>query len=139
MYIFGDPSGAFRKDSDADTSFQILKSEGLFARPAPTNNIVPRLESVREPLKRLVDGKPAFNLDKSCNVLRKGFNGGYKYKEVSYSGEKRLALEPDKNQYSHPHDALQYMMMGGGEYKVVRGQNKGTLRTYTMKNNWSVF
>ena len=139
VYIFGDPSGAFRKDSDADTSFQILKDEGLFARPAPTNNIVPRLESVREPLKRLYQGKPAFSLDKSCNVLRKGFNGGYKYKTVSYSGETRLAMEPDKNQYSHPHDALQYMMMGGGEYKVVRGQNRNTMKPFIMDTNWKVF
>ena len=139
VFIYGDPSGAFRKDSDADTSYQILKSEGLFARPAPTNTITPRLESVREPLKRLVDGKPAFNLDKCCNVLRKGFNGGYKYKTVSYSGETKLALEPDKNQYSHPHDALQYMMMGGGEYKVVRGQNKLHNKTYQMNTNWKVF
>ena len=139
VYIYGDPSGAFRKDSDADTSYQILRSEGLFARPAPTNNITPRLEAVREPLKRLVAGKPAFNLDKCCNVLRKGFNGGYKYKTVSYSGEARLALEPDKNQYSHPHDALQYMMMGGGEYKVVRGQNRNHTKTYQMDTKWSVF
>ena len=139
VYIYGDPSGAFRKDSDADTSFQILKSEGLFARPAPTNNIVPRLEAVRGPLKRLVDGKPAFNLDKACNVLRKGFNGGYKYKIVSYSGEARLAMEPDKNQYSHPHDALQYMLMGGGEYKVVRGQNSKPFKTYQANTNWKVF
>ena len=114
-------------------------SINLIKNTAPTNNIVPRLESVREPLKRLVDGKPAFNLDKSCNVLRKGFNGGYKYKTVTYSGETKLALEPDKNQYSHPHDALQYMMMGGGEYKIVRGQNTKPMKTYFMKNNWKVF
>lgn len=139
IYIYGDPSGAFRKDSDADTSFQILRSEGLIARPAPTNNIVPRLESVREPLKRLVDGKPAFNLDKSCNVLRKGFNGGYKYKIVSYSGEQKLAMEPDKNQYSHPHDALQYMMMGGGEYKIVRGNNQKLNKTFITNTKWKVF
>jgi hypothetical protein len=72
-------------------------------------------------------------------VLRKGFNGGYKYKIVSYSGEARLAMEPDKNQYSHPHDALQYMMMGGGEYKVVRGQTGNTFKTYQANTNWKVF
>lgn len=140
IYLYGDPSGAFRKDSDADTSFQILKSEGLIARPAQTNSLTPRLESVKNVLKRLVDGKPAFSLDKSCSVLRKGFNGGYKYKQVSFSGETKLALEPDKNNYSHPHDALQYMLMGGGEYKEARGISKlNRNKEYIADTNWSVF
>lgn len=139
IYIYGDPSGAFRKDSDAETSFQILRSEGLIARPAQTNNLQPRLESVKNVLKRLVDGKPAFNLDKSCKTLRKGFNGGYKFRLITFSGDTRSALEPDKNQYSHPHDALQYLLMGGGEYIEVRGQSKLRVKTYTAKSNWSVF
>lgn len=31
------------------------------------------------------------------------------------------------------------MMMGGGEYQVVRGANKKVGKTYTMNTKWKVF
>jgi hypothetical protein len=139
IYIYGDPSGAFRKDGDAETSFQILKTEGIIARPAQTNNLVPRLEAVKGVLTRLVDGKPGFLMSNDCSVLRKGFNGGYKYRLVSFAGETKQALEPDKNNYSHPHDALQYMLMGGGEYLETRGATNMKRKTIFTKSKWSVF
>jgi len=43
---------------------------------------------------------------KASNI-RKGFNGAYCYKRVQVGGE-RFKDVPEKNKYSHPHDALQY-------------------------------
>jgi hypothetical protein len=43
-------------------------------------------------------------------MLRKGFSGRYQYRRVKVSGAaERYHDEPDKNLYSHPHDALQYV------------------------------
>ena len=66
-------------------------------------------------MRRLVDGGPGFLLDPSCKTLRRGFQGGYCYRRVQVAGEDRYQDKPDKNRYSHPHDALQYLMSGAGE------------------------
>ena len=44
-------------------------------------------------------------VDKSCTMLLKGFRHGYRYKKKR-NGE--LEDKPDKNEYSHIHDANQY-------------------------------
>ena len=52
-------------------------------------------------------------------MLRKGKIGGYQYKRVQVSGEARYKDKPDKNKYSHPADAEQYMALGfAGGYVV---------------------
>jgi hypothetical protein len=48
-------------------------------------------------------------IDPSCTRLLNGFLGGYHYKEISNSGE--FYDEPDKNRFSHIHDAFQYVMV----------------------------
>jgi hypothetical protein len=57
-------------------------------------------------------------------MLRKGFLGRYQYRCVKVSGSaERYHDEPEKNEYSHPHDALQYVatkIFGD----VVRGREK---------------
>jgi hypothetical protein len=45
-------------------------------------------------------------------MIRKGKIGGYQYKRVQVSGEDRYRDKPDKNKYSHPADAEQYMALG---------------------------
>ncbi len=58
-------------------------------------------------------------LDPRCGVLRKGFNGGYKYRRVQVSGDERFTDEPNKNRYSHPHDALQYAALESGGVQAI--------------------
>ena len=78
---------------------------------APSNAPVMRLGAVRKYLNQLIDGEPALMVSNTCRVLRKGFNGGYKYERVQVSGDERFRDQPCKNRFSHPHDALQYAAM----------------------------
>jgi hypothetical protein len=42
--------------------------------------------------------------------LRKGFRGRYQHKRIKIVGSaERYHDAPDKNEFSHPHDALQYV------------------------------
>ena len=107
----GDPGGTQRVQTDAKTCMDILQKAGIPTDAAPTNLLVPRLTSVRRFLTRLVDGEPAFILDPSCVMLREGFNGGYHYQQLKIVGDPRYKEEPDKNEYSHPHDGLQYLCL----------------------------
>lgn len=104
---YGDPAGGQRAQTDEKTVFQVLHSKGINIEPGLQTPAI-RLESVRKPLTRLVMGKPGFQLHPRCKMLRKGFMGGYQYRRLQTSFERFTAV-PDKNQYSHPHDALQYV------------------------------
>lgn len=103
----GDPAGVAR-DGDERTSFQLVRQAGINIVPAITNNFTPRRESVANPLSRLLDGEPGLIISPTCKSLRKGFNGGYRYRRLQVAGDERYTDEPDKNQYSHIHDAAQY-------------------------------
>jgi hypothetical protein len=107
----GDPAGNKHADTDEDTVFKKLDELGLTADAANTNDPVIRWDAVRIPLQELRDGVPAFQLHSRCKILRKGFNGGYHYRRILVAGEDKYADKPNKNKFSHPHDALQYLML----------------------------
>lgn len=111
---FGDPAGQQKAQTDEKTCFQEVKAAGLLIRPGRTNGFVARRGSVAWFLSKLSNGQPMLLLDPCCGVLRKGFNGGYKYRRIQVTGEERFTEEPVKNAYSHPHDALQYVALEGG-------------------------
>lgn len=105
----GDPAGLQRKDTDEATCFDVLEGLGFTMEAPDTNSFTPRRESVAWFLNRMVDGMPAFVLSPRCKVLRKGFNGGYKYRRMQVAGQEAVFTEqPMKNRFSHPHDGLQY-------------------------------
>lgn len=106
----GDPSGESRADTDERSPFDIVHAEGLPITAAPSNDPKHRWEWVRYWLTALRDGQPAFLLSPGCKHLRRGFNGRYKLRRLQVSGpEARYAEKADKNDASHPHDALQYV------------------------------
>jgi hypothetical protein len=139
VMIYGDPAGGFR-DQQGMTAYDLFRAKGLIVRAAPTNFFEPRREAVLQPLMRMINGKPGLYLDKRCRMLRKGFNGQYRYRKLSVSGDAKFTQEPDKNEYSHPHDALQYLLCGGGEYRELRAGQKGSSGgKCVMGKSWNVF
>jgi len=104
----GDPAGETRSETDSKTCFEILRGKGVMVQ-GQGQNLTVRLGSVRKPLNTLLAGKPQFVIHPRCKVLRKGFRGRYQYKKMKIAGaQERFHDKPDKNEYSHPHDALQY-------------------------------
>lgn len=109
----GDPAGGQRSQTTEDTCFQILAEEGLDIVPACSNNeFVRRREAVVENLTRLIDGKPGLIIDPSCTVLIEGFKGQYHFAKLKLGGVvERYQERPEKNKYSHIHDAMQYLCL----------------------------
>ena len=137
VFIYGDPAGDFRAQTDESTPFHILRGAGLRAFPAPSNSVDLRLEAVSSQLTKMVEGKPAFIIDRRCQQLIKGFEGGYQYRRMEVSGE-RYADKPDKNMYSHIHDALQYMMLGAGEGRsLISGQKP--VKAFNARKGFDIF
>ena len=114
--LVGDPTGDNRASTDENTPMRIFAANGLPVNPAPTNDPTIRIEAVEAALNRLVDGAPGLEMNPSCITLKRGFIGGYFYPE----GQE----VPSKNRFSHPHDALQYALLGAGEgTRILSGAN----------------
>lgn len=112
----GDPAGVSKSPTDERSCFEILDEVlgplGISTEPAWSNDLTGRIEAVRYFLTRkTLDEEPMLLLDPQCSMLLRGFAGGYHYKTVFAGADKRLRSTPDKNQYSHPHDALQYLLL----------------------------
>ncbi len=96
----------------------------LQVRPAPSQDLTLRRAAVGSCLTRLVDGKPGLVVSPACRTLRTGFQGAYCYRRLRVTGDERYTDKPDKNKFSHPHDALQYLLSGAGEGRAVLGKEK---------------
>jgi len=135
--VYGDPAGDHRAQTDESTPFQILRGRGISARPAPSNDVMLRLESVNATLARMIDGDSGILIDPKCINIIKGFDGGYHYRRMQVSGE-RYEDKPSKNRFSHIHDALQYMLLGAGEGRALTIGGK-TSTPRVAKRNYNVF
>lgn len=124
---FGDPAGLGRSPLDKRTPFMLINAVGIACRPARTNDWIPRRDAVASFLMR----RKGLLLSPHCKLLREGFNRGYRYGRIQTTGNFRP--RPEKNEFSHPHDALQYLALGvkstnlySGVTTIAAGGSSGT-------------
>lgn len=109
LLLAGDPAIKQRAQTDERTVAEILHEETQIpVVTARTNDLAARLDSVDSFLTALTEAGPAFVIDSGCKTLIRGLSGGYRY-AINTRGVR--AAKPDKNSFSHPCDALQYLCM----------------------------
>jgi hypothetical protein len=105
-----------------------LEFVGATVLNARTNDMSTRLEAVDGTFRRLINGEPAILIDPECKVLRSACISEYHFRKLKVSGGERYAEEPNK---THPHgdiaEALQYLLLGGGEGKAAVGHGNDAL------------
>jgi hypothetical protein len=115
FYVTGDPAGTSKSQVDERTCYMEIQKQRLTSResvrPAYTNAWTPRFDAVDRYLTKWIQGKPAFQVDPSCKLLIKGFDGKYRFKRIQVASDERYQDKAEKNKYSHVHDALQYGCM----------------------------
>lgn len=128
---WGDPSGGVRAQTDERTALEIMSNNTPWKwKPAPGDNtLTMRFEVVRSALNRLVDGNPGILLSPKSKILRKAMAGGYHYKLLRSGDGTQTHSEPNKNEFSHVAEALQYLLLGGGEGNVVLNKIKKSERS----------
>lgn len=138
-FIFwGDPAGDHKGQGTDDTPYTVLRRHGIAARPTQSNASLVRRSSLANPmLRNCMDGKPAFLISPKCKITRKGLAGGFCYRRIQVSGERYTDM-PDKNEYSHPVEALEYAMQGGGEGRSAT-IGSSQFKTPTVINKYSPF
>lgn len=106
----GDPAGMSGSQTDEKSCFQILQAKGIDIETGEQSPSI-RIESVKKPLCSMIDGTPGLLVHPRCKMVRKGFHGKYRFRRIQVSFE-RYSDSPEKNEYSHCHDALQYDATG---------------------------
>jgi len=131
-FIFrGDPAGDQRAQTDERTPFDILRNEGINARPASTNDPAVRIDAVSKAINSMEDGNPCYLVSPECTSLIAAKEGGYHYKEGSNT--------PNKNQFSHVSDAEQYMFDGAGDLRSYVKDGQRVHQPTVKATKWSVF
>ncbi|MEM7428442.1 MAG: hypothetical protein AAF441_20310 [Pseudomonadota bacterium] len=118
----GDPKGQDQTQTDERTAYQVFAANGVVVRAAPVkqNHIQTRLDCVDMVLGQVDGGVPRLLISSRCRLLRTAMNGGYRWpKERPTVGEDR---KPVKDRYSDIADALQYLLLGGGEGRALVGR-----------------
>ncbi len=103
ILVVGDPAGRNRSALSKLNSFQVLRSRGIAAQPAPTNDWIPRRDAVSFFLTR----RHGYIMSPACVALREAMAGGYRFKKA-HGAHDVFKLEPEKDHHSHIADALQY-------------------------------
>lgn len=103
---YADPSIFSRGEGQALSGDYYLRQSGLATRPS-VKEIAPRITGVRTWLNRHSKYGPIVQIHPRCENLIEGFRGGYHWKTVA---NVPLVGTPDKNEFSHVHDALQYVL-----------------------------
>lgn len=113
---WADPAGDAKSQATEDTPLRILNAAGVPCQAAPSNQPTLRRAAVANPLTRICgDGLPALLISPKAKIIRKGLAGGFCFRRLKIAGDDRYTDEPDKNMYSHPVEALEYMCLGEGE------------------------
>ena len=105
--IAPDPAGWQKTQIGEISPVDVLKHMGYHVVKPATNLVKPRIEAVERFLTKFIDGKPAFRINAGCTQVVKGFKSGYRWR-MNKKGELE-DVSPEKNEYSHPHDGLQYL------------------------------
>jgi hypothetical protein len=100
-----DPAGFMKQQLNEVTLVDALKNAGFTCVKPPTNKPEYRIQAVERLLGRQIEGKAMYLVDPGCTTLIRGFISGYRYK-LKRNGE--LEDAPEKNSFSHAHDANQY-------------------------------
>lgn len=118
-----DPAGKAKGADDLDMRMVIQREfPGARVLNARTNEIATRIEAVDGTMRRNVNGAAAILIHPDCKILREACISKYHYRRLKLAGEERFTEDPEKvSPYADVADALQYLMLGGGEGRLGSG------------------
>ena len=103
--IIADPAAANRAQSDEKSVVDVFRKH-YETKHDSDNTLAPRLSSLEHYMTRLTDVGPALLIDPQCRTVIRACDGGYVY---SLNKRNEQGPVPEKNDYSHPMDALMYV------------------------------
>ncbi len=90
----------------------------LDVRPAPSQDLTLQRAAVVSDPPGGWQARPGL-VSPACRTLRTGFQGAYCYRRLRVTGDEKYT-----DKFSHSHDALQYLLSGAGEGRVLLGKER---------------
>lgn len=139
-----DPASRAKDSTDLNAPMIVRKEfPGVQVLEARTNDIPTRIESVDKKFREMVAGEAALIIHPRCKILRAACISEYHFRRLKVSGKERYTEEPDKlHPYSDVADALQYLMLGGGEARFAEPTSRDPMvtgRAVTPAKEWDPF
>lgn len=132
VYVIADPAGREKSQLAEENAFDVLKTAGLLAYPAATNDIDRRLLAFEKLLTQFPGGEPGLQISRTgCPTLIRALASQYRYRR------KRDGHLEDKPEKLHPWsdvcDAGQYLALGVNADVVSRIIARQTVRPAAPK------
>ncbi len=121
-HLYADPAGRVRDGIYETVAFDAMISRGIPVLPVTSNSIGLRIDAIKAPFNRMIDGKPGILIHRRCANLIAALNGKWHYRTLQRvsQGEIIHSETPEKNHpYSDVGDALGYGCMGSGEVAAL--------------------
>lgn len=114
----GDPKGFDKGQATDDSAYDVFGHNDMkvMAAPVKMNNIETRIGAVSHILDDNPSGIARIQVSPVCRTLKVGLEGKY-FMEKDETG----VAKPCKNRYSHPCNALEYLLLGLGEGRRMVG------------------
>lgn len=142
---WGDPAGVTRDGIYETMAFEHLRAKGWNFQPAPSQDINIRIDAIKQPMGRYIDGKPGILIHRRCSTLIQALSGQWKYRRMNVTGVEKYAETPDKSHpFSDAGDGLGYGLSGAGETNETRTPQArkrgfGTGQQHTAQVSFDVF
>ncbi len=107
IIVAADPAASSRTQTDERTVVKIFRQH--YDVDVESNNRLPlRLDAIDHYVSTLIEGRPALQIDPSCQILIRALKGGWRY-AADLKRETLRGHDPEKNAWSHPGDAFGYL------------------------------
>jgi hypothetical protein len=127
---YADPAGWTPSMTDNKSAVMILQAKGIHPRRGPVTFSIRKM-AVNDRLSKASHGRASMLISPNCRMLIEGFDGAYKYEEIGQTGRFKASVE--KNAWSHPIDALQYLV--GGLYVPPKRERDEDDRRKTVRRD----
>jgi hypothetical protein len=122
---WADPAGWQKAQTDEKTAVGIMNKHGIYPNPGPVT-WTERRERMSHILNKAGGGRAAMLVSPHCTMIVEGFAGAYRYEQIGQTERYKESVE--KNAWSHPMNALEYVVGGVFRQKgksKYRGQRIG--------------
>lgn len=104
---YADPAGWSKAQTDEKSCVDILRAFKIYPRKGPVT-FTTRKAAMVNALTQAAGGRPKLLVSNDCTMIIEGLAGAYRYEQIGETG--RYKETPEKNAWSHPADALAYVI-----------------------------
>ena len=104
---YADPAGWSKAQTDERTCVEIMRDKDIHPIQGPIT-FEARKRAMVAMLGEQAGGRAKLLISPDCHMLIEGFEGAYKYEQIGETGRYKETVE--KNAWSHPMNALEYII-----------------------------